>query len=77
MLVIKCSACRKKLWRYRKLGQRELLRCHRDRIEKVWFKDEHDGKIWCQCGNAVGISKGTFIKMNKNAFTYSGTKINT
>lgn len=77
MLIIKCSACRKKLWRYRKLGRGEVLRCHRDRIEKVWFKDEHDGKVWCRCGNAVGIDKGTFIKMNKNACTYSGTKINT
>lgn len=75
MLVIKCAACRRKLWRYRKLGSGEVLRCHRERIEKVWFMEERDGKVWCGCGKAVGIDKGTFIKMNRNAFTYSGTKI--
>lgn len=36
---------------------------------------DSDGKVWCECGKAVGIDKGTFIKMNRNAFTYSGTKI--
>jgi len=75
MLVLKCAACRAKLWRYRKLGPGEVLRCHRDRIEKVWAMEERDGKVWCPCGKAVGIDKGTFIKMNRNAFTYSGTNI--
>ncbi len=77
MLIIKCAACRTKLWRYKKLGQGEVLRCHRDRIDKIWRLDERDGKVWCLCGKAVGIDKGSFIKMNKNAFTCAGTKINT
>ncbi|NLZ16611.1 MAG: hypothetical protein GX087_02605 [Desulfobulbaceae bacterium] len=77
MLIIKCAACRTKLWRYKKFGQGGVLRCHRDRIDKAWCLDERDGKVWCQCGKAVGIDKGSFIKMNKNAFTYTGTKINT
>lgn len=77
VLILKCSACRKKLWRYRKLGPGEVLRCHRDRIEKVWCMEEREGKVWCTCGRVVGIDKGTFIKMNANAFTSAGTKINT
>lgn len=76
MLIIKCADCRRKLWRYQKYGAGGVLRCHRDRIDKVWLLEERDGKIWCQCGRAVGIDKGTFIKMNKNAFTCSGTKVN-
>ncbi len=36
--------------------------------------EERNGKVFCSCGNAVGIDKGGFVKMNKGAFTYSGTK---
>lgn len=76
MLVLRCADCRRKLWRYRKIGPGEVLRCHRDRIEKTWYLKEKDGKVWCQCGNTLGIDKGRFIKMIKKAFTYSGTKLN-
>lgn len=74
MLTVKCSKCRKKLWKYYKIGPGEVLRCHKERIQKVWTMVERDGKVWCTCGNPVGIDKGSFIKMNKNAFTYAGTK---
>lgn len=76
MLTLKCAACRGKLWKYCKLGQGEVLRCHKDRIRKVLNLDVHDGKARCPCGNVVGIDKGTFYKMIKGAFTYKGTKIN-
>lgn len=74
MLTLRCSACRAKLWKYYKIGPGEVLRCHRDRIRKVWCMVERDGKVFCSCGKAVGIDKGEFVKMNKGAFTYSGTK---
>ncbi len=77
ILVISCFACDKKLWWYRKHGQGELLRCYKDRIEKVWNMNEHDGKVWCKCGNAVGTDKGSFIELDRNATKYSGTKIKT
>ena len=77
MLTIKCASCRKKMWKYKKIGPGEVLRCHRDRITRIFCLDEHDGKIWCcHCGHAIGIDKGSFIKMNQGHFTYSGTKDN-
>ncbi len=76
MLTIKCAACRKKLWKYQKLGQGEVLRCHKERIAKIYATKEQDGKIWCLCGKVIGIDKGSFYSMVKGSFTYAGTKIN-
>ena len=74
MLILKCAACKKKLWRYDKIGPGEVLRCHKARIDKM-YNSEHDGhKIRCPCGKEVGIDKGSFYKMVAKAFTYSGTK---
>lgn len=36
MLVIKCSACKRKLWKYDKVGQGQVLRCYKDRITKEY-----------------------------------------
>ncbi len=76
MLTIKCSACKRKLWKYQKLGQGEVLRCHKDRIVRMYETRKEDNKIKCLCGKQIGIDKGTYIKMINKAFTYSGTKIN-
>ncbi len=76
MLTIKCAACRRKLWKYQKLGQGQVLRCHKARISKMYEINEHDGKIWCLCGKVLGIDKGTYYSMVKGSFTYAGTKVN-
>jgi len=76
VLVIKCGACKKKLWKYDKVGQGEVLRCHKDRIIKIYVSIVEESKIKCLCGKDIGIDKGTYIKMIAKAFTYSGTKRN-
>jgi hypothetical protein len=77
MLVFRCAACRKKIWRYHKIGKGEVLRCHKKRIDRDYGNCSTDGhKIRCSCGNDIGIDKGTYYKMIANAFTYSGTKQN-
>jgi DNA-directed RNA polymerase subunit RPC12/RpoP len=76
MLVLKCAACKKKLWRYDKIGPGEVLRCHKNRIIKIYASIKEDNKIKCLCGKDIGIDKGTYIKMILKAFTYSGTKRN-
>jgi len=76
MLTIKCSGCKRKLWKYRKVGPGEVLRCHKDRMtRKFEFKDK-DGRVYCPCGQAVGINKGSFYKMIARSFTCSGVKDN-
>ena len=76
MLTLRCAACKGKLWRYDKLGQGEVLRCHKDRIKKMYQAHERNGRIYCRCGKDVGIDKGTCYKMIAKAFTYGGTKRN-
>ena len=74
MLVLKCAACKRKLWRYDKIGMGEVLRCHKDRITKMYASMTVNNKIKCICGKDIGIDKGRTIKMIGKAFTYSGTK---
>ncbi len=38
--------------------------------------EERDGKVFCPCGKAVGIDRGSYYTMDKKAFTYKGTKTN-
>mgnify|MGYP006959958612 CR=1 FL=1 len=76
MLVLKCAACKRKLWRYDKIGKGAVLRCHKDRITKMYAFTKEENKIKCTCGKDIGIGKGTYIKMIGKAFTYSGTQRN-
>lgn len=76
MLTIKCSACKRKLWKYEKIGKGEVLRCIKDRIEREYKFRQVGDKVFCICGNEVGIDKGSYIKMIKKGFIYSGQKRN-
>ena len=76
-MILRCAACKKKLWRYKKIGPGEVLRCHKERILKEFDNHYAKGhKIYCRCGKELGIDKGKNYKMIAKAFTYSGTKIN-
>jgi hypothetical protein len=76
MLVIRCAACKNKLWKYDKIGPGEVLRCHKTRITQKYTFTAREQKIQCTCGKDIGIDKGSFIKMISKAFTSSGTKRN-
>ena len=76
MLIIRCAACKKKLWRYDKIGPGEVLRCHKDRITKMYGAEVKDTRIQCPCGKDIGLDKGGYYKMIAKRFTYSGTKRN-
>ena len=72
MLTIRCSKCKRKLFKYRKIGKGRVLRCWKDRIVEDYTVHEGD-VVKCSCGNTIGLDKGLFIKMKQSAFTYSGT----
>ncbi len=74
MLTIKCAACKRKLWKYEKIGQGQVLRCHKSRMGQTYEFKTEKGKIICQCGKPIGIDKGKHIQMIRNAFVYTGTK---
>ena len=76
MLTIHCAACKKKLWQYEKFGPGAVLRCHKERIARMYATKMHKHKIQCPCGKDIGIDKGPYYKMIAKAFTYKGTKRN-
>ncbi|HHF51296.1 MAG TPA: hypothetical protein ENL46_01235 [Candidatus Aminicenantes bacterium] len=72
MMTIKCTRCKKKIIKYKKIGKGRLWYCWKDRI--IEDNSVHVGsEIKCQCGNLIGIDEGKRIKMRQNSFHYSGT----
>ncbi|MFW6006651.1 MAG: hypothetical protein ACOCQ5_01590 [Halanaerobiales bacterium] len=79
MLTIKCSKCKSKLFKYEKIGLGKVLRCYEEKIKRMYQGEVKDDKLVCgNCGNEIGIIKekhSRYVKMNKDDFTYTGTKI--
>jgi len=74
VLTIKCAGCKRKLWKYEKIGSGEVIKCYKKRIPKI-YDAKFEGKVVvCPCGKIIGTDKGSFIKMNQHAFVYTGTK---
>src|SRR6056297_1442079 len=74
MLTIYCSRCKNKLWKYKKIGPGQVLRCHKKRIIQIYSCYFEDQGAWCKCGQRIAIDKGSFYKMIKKSFTCTGTK---
>jgi hypothetical protein len=54
-----------------------VLRCHKERIVRDFGNCVTDGqKLYCSCGNIIGIDRCSYYKMIERAFTYAGTKRN-
>ncbi len=71
MVIVKCAKCKRKIFRYLKIGKGKLWHCWKDRIiEDKSIRDAD--QIKCQCGNLVGVDEGKRIKMKQHSFTYSG-----
>ncbi len=73
MIVIKCSKCKSKIFKYVKMGQGQILRIYLDRIAED-NSIRVDGEVRCQCGNVIGTESDDFIKPIKGNFTYTGRK---
>ncbi|PRX18494.1 hypothetical protein BX659_14313 [Orenia metallireducens] len=65
--------------KYKKLGQGRVLRCWEDKIRKIYAKVKGEKLLCSNCDNLIGEirSKGqrNYVKMNREQFAYSGTKI--
>lgn len=74
MITIKCAKCKRKIFKYLKIGKGQVWRCWKDRIRKD-YSVRNGNMVKCQCGNLIGIEEDKWIKMKQNSFIYSGTKI--
>jgi len=71
MILIKCAQCKRKIFRYVKIGKGRIWHCWKNRIVEDF--SVHNGKnINCLCGNLIGVDDGKWIKMKQHAFIYSG-----
>ena len=73
MLIIRCAKCKRKIFRYIKIGKGKLWNCWKDRIIDDF--SIHDGKnIKCYCGNLIGVDEKKRINLKQHSFITSGTK---
>jgi len=80
MLTIKCSKCKSKLFKYKKIGKGKVLRCWKNRITRAYDAKEVNDKLVCsECDNIIGEleenNRGKYYKMNRDEFTFTGKKI--
>ena len=72
MITIRCSKCKTKIFKYKKIGKGKILHCWHDRIIEDYSVRTGD-QVRCPCGNLIGIDDGKWIKMKRRSFDYSGT----
>ena len=72
MIIIKCTKCKRKIFKYKKVGKGRILRCYKDRIIKC-YSILNQETVQCLCGQLIGVDEGKWIKMKQNAFDLSGT----
>lgn len=74
MLTLRCSKCRRKVFKYLKVGKGRLLHCWKERIVEDY--SVRDGReVRCECGCLVGLDEGRWIRMKRHSFTCSGTAV--
>ncbi|MBS3741379.1 MAG: hypothetical protein KGY75_02925 [Candidatus Cloacimonetes bacterium] len=64
IIDVKCPGCKNKIFKYKKVGKGNLLRCWKNKIITDNSIREGD-KIKCTCGKTIGIDKGKYIKMER------------
>ena len=72
MIIIKCDHCKRKIFKYNKIGKGRVLRCYRSRIVK-YYSIQNNENVQCVCGQIIGVDEGKWIKMKQNAFEYTGS----
>ena len=71
MITVKCAKCKRKIFKYQKIGKGRLWHCWKERIIEDYSIREGN-QIKCKCGNLIGIDQGKWIKIRQNSFTYTG-----
>lgn len=72
MITVKCANCRKKLFRYEKVGKGRLWHLWKERITEDNSVRE-GSEVRCTCGNLIGIEEAKWIKLKTHSVTYSGS----
>ncbi len=73
MITIRCVKCREKVFKYKKIGEGRILRCHYTKIKDDYSVRDGDEVKCAKCGNIIGTAESTRVKMNRNAFSRHGS----
>ncbi len=73
MITVRCTECRSRLFKYRKVGKGKLLHCWKGRIVKD-YTVKKGRNVYCTCGSLVGVDEGRWIKLKCSAVFYQGTR---
>ncbi len=71
MITIRCVKCKRRIFKYKKLGKGKLWHCWKDRIVADYSVRDGD-KVLCTCGNLIGIDQGKWIKLRLNNIIVQG-----
>ena len=74
MLAVCCARCKRKLFRYEKIGEGRLLRCHKTRITRLFAGRLSEAGLVCPCGLEIGRDGGDWIAMLPGRVVTTGTR---
>ncbi|OYD14926.1 hypothetical protein CH333_07040 [candidate division WOR-3 bacterium JGI_Cruoil_03_44_89] len=74
MIIVKCAKCKRKVFKYLKIGKGKLWHCWKERIIEDYSVRNGD-EVRCKCGNLIGIEQRKWVKLKQHSFTYSGTAV--
>jgi len=69
MITIRCAKCKRKVFKYLKIGKGRVLHCWKHRIVKD-YSVRNESEVKCQCGNLIGIDERRWVKMKQHSFIY-------
>ncbi|MEA3282572.1 MAG: hypothetical protein U9Q68_08455 [Euryarchaeota archaeon] len=71
MIIIKCAKCKRKIFKYQKIGKGRLWHCWNSRILRDY--SVRDGnEVKCRCGNLIGVAEAKWVNMRQHSYIYSG-----
>ena len=65
IITIKCASCKRKVFKYSKIGKGRVLYCGNARIVRDYGIREGD-EVECQRGNLIGVDEGKWTEMKQH-----------
>ncbi|MEX0567587.1 MAG: hypothetical protein Q6363_000300 [Candidatus Njordarchaeota archaeon] len=70
ILIVRCSKCRTKIFKYMKVGSGRLWHCWKSKILEDYSIRRGEQVVCPKCGSIIGIEKKAYIKLIKGAYSY-------
>lgn len=61
-MTLKCKGCKKKLFKYKKIGKGKLIKMYKTKI-RADNAIHKNGYVYCSCGKSFGRETKNYIKV--------------